>query len=466
MISIKRFFIQALVLALVLVFLVSSVVSLYGAVHEVNEIYDAELAQAARFISSLIENDADEARLEHIHRAMSAFPVALRGLSEDDFEAAAGQQGHYYEQKLAFEVWSEAGELRFSSHAGPPFAFGSVGFAEQQQQNQRWQTFMYHAAGTGLWVLTAQQLDIRRELILYGVLWPEVLRLVLVTLTAVILALLVVSKGLAPLRRLREMLSLRRPEDLAPLPQPGWPVELHPLVDTLNQLFQQVEAVRVRERRFHADAAHELRTPLAGVKVHLQNARQADCGDPIHWRGLEQAEASVDRLTRIVSQLLVLSRLEPQHQLQASRPVALADLLAELIGDLYLLAEQKQIRIELEGPNVQVSGVGDLLAVLFRNLIENALRYTPEQGLVLVRTTDTGSRVEVSVEDSGPGIASEHQAKVMDRFYRLDKGCADGAGLGLSIVAELVRLHRAELTLKSSDRLGGLRAVVGFPRSG
>jgi len=463
MISIKRFFIQSLVLALVLIFLASSVLSLYAAVHEIKEIYDAELAQTARFISGLIDSDTDPERLQHIHRAMSAFPLALRGLSEDDFEASADAQGHYYEKKLAFEVWTETGELRFSSHGEPPFSFGFPGFAEQRHQGQRWQTFMYHDAGHHLWVLTAQRMDIREELILYGVLWPELLRLVLVTLAAVVLALLVVHKGLGPLRKLEGMLTLRRPEDLASLPQLGWPMELQPLVDTLNQLFQQVECVRRRERRFHADAAHELRTPLAGVKVHLQNARRSDCADPVHWRGLEQAEASVDRLTRIVGQLLVLSRLEPQQQLQQTGPVALADLLAELIGDLYLLAEHKQIQIELAGPNARVWGIAELLAVLFRNLLENALRYTPERGRIRVGIAMTAEKISVLVEDSGPGIPPEQLAKVPDRFYRLDSSSSDGAGLGLSIVAELVRLHGAVLSLSRSERLGGLAVEVVFP---
>ena len=247
------------------------------------------------------------------------------------------------------------------------------------------------------------------------------------------------------------------------LVQVGAPDEVRPLVGSLNRLLGRVEAALEQERRFTADAAHELRTPLAALKTQAQVAKGA--GEAAgRQHALDQVIAGCDRAAHLVEQLLTLARLDPQRAGQRHAPVDLRELAVQVLAELAPLALAKNIEIGLaEGPVGRVSGDALMLDVLLRNLVDNAIRYTPPGGEVSVAVERTGREIELSGTDDGPGIPAEERDKVGQRFYRILGSGESGSGLGLSIVLRIAELHGASVTLGEGRGGRGLRVGVRFP---
>ncbi|HHJ4328595.1 TPA: ATP-binding protein, partial [Klebsiella pneumoniae] len=268
-----------------------------------------------------------------------------------------------------------------------------------------------------------------------------------------------------PLADMTRLLKARAPDNLAPLLLAPLPQELEPVVASLNRLLQQVNQLLEREKRFIADAAHELRTPLAVLRIHAQNAQQA--GSP-HDReeALAQLLAGVDRTTRVVTQLLTLARLEPNAQPLRRQSLDLGVLARETLAELtpLALARDQELALDVdEHADLQLHGDAASLATLLQNLLGNALQYTPPGGRIEVRLyTDSGA-LNLEVADSGPGVAAELREQLFERFVRL--GESQGAGLGLSIVARIAELHGAGVELLDSA-LGGFCVRLRFPRQG
>ena len=303
-----------------------------------------------------------------------------------------------------------------------------------------------------------------------------------------LLALLIwfgVGLGTAPLRRLAGEVSQRQPEHLAPLAFQEAPSEIQPVVQALNGLLVRLEQALSLERQFTADAAHELRTPLAGLRTQAQVAARARDEAERH-RALSQVLEGVDRMTHLVQQLLTLARLEPDARrldaqqldgqgLAGQGPGGAStdlQLLAEsVLGELAPQAIEKGIELELlEGPPRAVSGRPELLRVLIRNLADNAVRYTPAEGRVqlsLSREPASDGRSEgvvtLRVLDSGPGIPVEERERVFDRFYRGLGTGQSGSGLGLAIVKRIADLHHADVRLEEGLEGRGVGVVVRFP---
>lgn len=266
---------------------------------------------------------------------------------------------------------------------------------------------------------------------------------------------------MAPLRQIALAVARRSPENLKPMTEPA-PAETRVLVDSLNKLFLRLEKTLEREKQFTADAAHELRTPLSGLKTQAQVALGArDAAERDH--ALRQLNEGVDRAAHLVQQLLTLARLEPSAATQESTPVNLADLAKQVCGELAPAAVAKMIDLSFLGEvSVLINGNQELLRVLFRNLIDNAIRYTPERGVIEVVVGQRAAGAEVTVTDSGPGIPQEERERVFDRFYRILGNKASGSGLGLSIVRRIVELHGGDIVLGEGRQGKGLRVVVRF----
>ncbi|WP_313329302.1 sensor histidine kinase, partial [Stutzerimonas balearica] len=245
---------------------------------------------------------------------------------------------------------------------------------------------------------------------------------------------------------------------LAPLPR-----ELEPVAASLNRLLQQVHQLLEREKRFIADAAHELRTPLAVLRIHAQNALQAEQPED-REQALQQLLAGVDRTTRVVAQLLTLARLEPSAQRLRLEALDLLPLCRETLAELtpLALARGQELTLEAdESADYQLTGDAAALSTLLQNLVSNALQYTPAGGQIQVGLQATDDAIMLRVDDSGPGVPVEQRDKLFERFYR--QGDGQGAGLGLAIVARIVELHGASIQLTESP-LGGLQAGVRLPR--
>ena len=297
--------------------------------------------------------------------------------------------------------------------------------------------------------------------IIKGVMLPQFVILPL----AVLLVWLALARGIAPLNELQQRIRRRESHDLSPIDERDAPEEVSPLVRAINDLLARLDRSIGAQKHFLADAAHQLKTPLAGLRTQAELAqREIDAGerDPQALKkSLQQIARASQRAARMVNQLLAMARAEDASQALQRQPVNLARLAAEAVHDFVPRALEKRIDLGYEGPEttrrgaagLSVSGQPVLLRELIRNLVDNALQYTPEGGTVTVRAVDDpfGQVVVVQVEDSGPGIPAAERDKVFQPFYRSLGTNVDGSGLGLAIVREIAQQHGAEITLEDAN---------------
>lgn len=280
---------------------------------------------------------------------------------------------------------------------------------------------------------------------------------------AVVLVWFGLSRGLRPLMRLRKTIETRAPADLSPIATRRVPEELEPLVEAFNELLERVRKSVDTQQRFVADAAHQLRTPLTGLKTQAQFALRET--DPQALRhALLQIATGVDRASRLVNQLLTLARTEGGDVVrQAHEPFDLAVLAREVVEEWVMVALEKRIDLgyESEGP-AMISGNPLLLRELIKNLIDNALRYTPPGGHVTCRILVNSVTVLLEVEDDGVGISEEQAELVFERFYRVDDALTEGSGLGLAIVQEIAMQHESRASLRPNPKGKGAVARVAF----
>jgi len=302
-------------------------------------------------------------------------------------------------------------------------------------------------------VQVAETLDKRAQLaneIIKGVILPQFIIL------PVILALVwfALSRGLSPLAQLQERIRARPPDDLSPIDSRQVPEEISPLVGSLNDMLARLAHTIDAQKRFIADAAHQMKTPLAGMRMQSELAlRQVDPGE-IH-RSLEQLAKSSESATRLVNQLLALARAENQpHAGVALEPLDLAALAREVVLDWVPASFAHEIDLGYEAPDnpLEIAGDALMLRELLSNLIDNALRYTPQGGSVTVRVRASTGLALLEVEDTGPGIAPGERPRVFERFYRILGSSASGSGLGLAIVREIAQQHGAEIEIFNNPR--------------
>lgn len=281
---------------------------------------------------------------------------------------------------------------------------------------------------------------------------------------AVILVWFGLSRGLRPLTRLRQTIETREPADLSPIATHRVPEELEPLVEAFNAMLDRMKRNVDAQQRFVADAAHQMRTPLTGLKTQAQFAMRET--DPEALRhALRQIATGVDRAGRLINQLLTLARTEAGEAAQQDKePIDMALLLRETVEDWVMRAVERNIDLGFEGGvPAMVLGNAFLLREMLKNLIDNALRYTPPGGHVTCRALVHGDFVIVEIEDSGIGISEEHAELVFERFYRVDDATTEGSGLGLAIVREIANQYGASASLHPNANGKGAVARVVFP---
>jgi two-component system sensor histidine kinase TctE len=287
-------------------------------------------------------------------------------------------------------------------------------------------------------------------------------------LLIIVAALLVwygVARGLAPLTSLRGEIESRSHRDLSPLPEERAPQELRPLIRAMNDLLSRLDAALAAQQRFIADAAHQLRTPLAGIKTQTELAlRQA--GSDEARSTLAQLHAATEQTTRLVNQLLSLARAEPgEKQEHPTAPLDLVELVRETTTEWVPRALERNIDLGFDGPEESITVEGNffLLKEMLNNLLDNAIRYTQPGGQVTARVASRDAEVVLSVEDNGPGIPESERERVFERFYRVLGTGVEGSGLGLAIVREIALSHGATVALEPGPGGSGTAAKVFFP---
>ena len=368
------------------------------------------------------------------------------------------------DEGIVLQIWNRQGELMYFSHPRAPLApRAELGFSTQRTDRGEWR--VYGAIVGDNVVQLAQPLSVRNRLaanVALRTLWPLIVLLPFLGLAV----WLVVGRGLAPLARVARALDTRHPEALEPLPEQRLPREVTPLVHALNALLERLAQALDTQKAFVADAAHELRTPLAAVQIQAQLVARAK-DDDTRREALTDLQSGITRATRLAEQLLALARSEPDgHPL--AREVDLNALLHECVAACAPLAQQRGVDLGIEDSvPASVHGDPEALRVMLNNLLDNATKYTPDGGSVDVSLRSESGHPVVRIADSGPGIPVDERPRVFDRFYRVGAGAARartdvaGSGLGLAIVRRIADQHDATITLGDSPA-GGLQVDVRF----
>jgi len=436
--SLKHRLLGLALITVVAVWIGAAAFTYFDAREEFGEILDAQIAQSAELLVAQTSHDLDEVETEHI-------PLP-----------------HKYSRRVVFQVWEEGRVLRLHSANAPeqPLAGREQGFSDKIIDGHRWRVFTtWDESGRNLVHVAelTKDLDELTRDIAGNLLKPLWFSLPLLAF----LLWLVVTRSLRPLDRLANEVALREPANLAPLDAGAAPREVLPLIERLNHLFVRIDESLQKERRFTADAAHELRTPVAGIRAQAQVARAAT-SESERIRALDNAILGCDRAAHLIDQLLTLARIDTLGD-ETTEPCQLRSLAAEVIASLAPTALSRDVRLELTGgEEVSVRGNPMLLRILLRNLIDNAARHTPPETSVRIDVTEKQGQISLSVSDNGPGIPPSELDKLGERFYRPLGTSASGSGLGLSIVRRIAEIHAASLQLASPESGNGLKATVIF----
>jgi signal transduction histidine kinase len=362
---------------------------------------------------------------------------------------------------FVIQIWDLYGARMYLSRPGLPLIDQTaLGYADIRVGGQPWRTYGLQTLGGVIQI--AQPLRVREELARGAALRVVIpLLLLLPVLGAAIVG--VVRSGLLPLQRVALEVQRRDVHSLTPIAAAQLPQEIAPLVDELNRLLVRLHAAFQAQRAFIADAAHELRSPLTAVRLELQLLDRAP-DEAARLEARANLGAAVERAIHLVEQLLTLARSEPRDERGELSLLALDTAAAEGITDTHALAIARRIDLGLDAdPGAMVSGDREALRTLVRNLVDNAVRYTPAGGRVQVRTRATPEGALLEVTDSGPGIPASDRERAFDRFYRRTGTPEGGSGLGLAIVKAIADRHGARVSLEEAQG-GGLRVAVGFPR--
>ena len=438
--SLARDLLTLLVVSMAVAWLATAAVSYVDARHELDELLDAHLTQTASLV--LAQADVGSGIVDPEH----------------------APQLHRYERRVAFQLWENGSTLRLHSANAPDTRLSprDEGFSDVAVGGSEWRVFSAWHPEHRYLVQVGERLEARNEII--GKVAENMLLPLAVALPALaILIWLGIHRAMRPLRLLNHQVETRAPDNLAPVELRKAPAEVAPLVGSLNRLLARVHASIENERRFTADAAHELRTPLSALRAQAQVAR-GSTDEAERRRALDKVIEGCDRASHLVQQLLTLARLEPEAFRPERQACDVRAALQRTIAELAPSALAKDIEIALEdGPAVRVAGDGRLLEVLFRNLVDNAVRYSAPRTTVRVRIERTGESAVVTVADQGPGVPMPEREELGRRFHRLLGTQASGTGLGLSIARRIAELHDGTMAFGETTTGVGLSVKVTLP---
>jgi signal transduction histidine kinase len=431
MISIRTRLLMALLAVVIVISLLAGLLTYRRVLAETSTLFDYQLRQMALSLRSQI-------------------PMAPR------LELPPDQA----DSDFVIQIWDLYGTRVYFSRPGLPLINATaLGYADVRVAGGSWRTYGLQTLDGVIQI--AQPLRVRAAFARGAALRVVIpLLLLLPFLGAAIVG--VVGNGLRPLRRVATEVQQRDVHSLMPLATERLPREVAPLIEALNRLLLRLHAAFQAQRAFVADAAHELRSPLTAVRLELQLLDRAPDAAARH-EARANLGAAVDRAIHLVEQLLTLARSEPREEAGDWSQLPLEQATADGIADANALAVARRIDLGLEAEPATVQGDRDALRILVRNLVDNAVRYTPEGGQVRVSTRPQASGATLEVVDTGPGIPASDRERAFDRFYRRSNAPEGGSGLGLAIVKAIADRHGAQIRLEDAPG-GGLKVTVAFPR--
>ncbi|HDR1436258.1 TPA: two-component system sensor histidine kinase QseC, partial [Pasteurella multocida] len=430
--SLRVRLIFTLSLTALVIWLASTAVAWFQVRKEVNDVFDAQQILLAQRLASANLHNMLIARAPH------------------DVNKQLKKVRHYDDDALAFAIFNHRGDLLLSDgNNGENFIFAPhSGFSVSaiREDDDRWRIF-WLPVNQGKWIIAVgQEMDYREDLInqmVFGQMWIWFASL------PFLLGILVwvISRELRPLKQVNAQLMQRRPDDTSLLPSENLPTEILPLIHNLNHFFERTATMLLRERRFTSDAAHELRSPLAALRIQTEVAQMAGDDALMREQALQNLTLGIDRASQLIERLLTLSRLDNLAELDEMEAIHWEPLIASLVSELYFSAQKRQMDLQFEliaAPPVQ-QGQPLLLSLMLRNLIDNALRYCPEGSTITIKLYAD----RIVIEDNGNGVNDADLAKLGQRFYRPAGQNEKGSGLGLSIVQRIATLHHYQFRLEN-----------------
>ncbi|WP_299258564.1 ATP-binding protein [uncultured Kushneria sp.] len=468
MMSIRRYLTQAVMGLVLMSALLSGLAAWLITKHELEEMFDAQLSQFGRIVTGMIDINMDSQDYQALADRLTQPGHAARfynmegsdnsSLVMDTHSMTAPRRFREEERLLSLGFWNTDRTPRMLSaewnDKGPFPPPQKTGYRWVSYDKEEWRVFSIYDKEHGVWVSTGLRDDFQQELVDKILLGNSIPFLLILPLLGIALWW-VIRRGLRPIDNLSAEVSRRYHQDLTPIEQAP-PRELKGLRDSLNAFIERLRMALDRERRFTADAAHELRTPLAALKIHLDNARTSQQD---HQSSLDKARQGIERLQRVVDQLLTLARVERTPQRQLDR-VDLYPIASELAGEMWPLAGRRHQQLEMSGlSSLELRADPTELGVLLRNLLDNALRYTPDGGTVMLHLDRANGQPMIQVIDNGPGVPDESLEKITERFHRANQRMT-GSGLGLSIVKQLTQRQKASLVIDNRQPHGLIVTVI------
>ena len=451
--SLKRAIVVRLIFPLIVFIIIETILSYYIALHYVNLTYDRWLLDSAYSLAQEVKNDDNKVLVDLPDAALKIF-------TWDDIDSTF------------FKIISEKSGLLEGNQPAlitldlPPGSKQPV-FSDSFINGKTIRMVSIRASKNlpeNVYIHVAETLN-KRRLMTFEILMADLIPQFLLTLLISTYLFVGVSRGLAPLNRLSKEISRRSPNDLNPISEGHVFAEVKILTDTINNLLAKLSSAIAAQQRFIANAAHQLRTPLAGLGLQVERARREKKIDNIQL-ALFQIRKSANKTSRIIEQLLVLARSGPIEGTHNFKLIDLQNLIKILCMEWVPNALKKNIELSFESSNLSVLINGDqiLLTELISNLLDNAIKYGKNNGSILVKLFDQPVPTLI-IEDDGPGIENTEYDKIFERFYRIPGSTGNGCGLGLAIVKEIANLHHARLSAKKAS-IGGLRIELQFKKQG
>lgn len=459
--SIRKFLLINVLLAITITTTLTAIGNYFLDQKDIQEHLDALMAISALSYQALLGDDIHQRHLQKLQLNLDDVPKTLSkyyGQPHQDIPL-------HYLNKFNFQVWANDGKLLLHSAGLPstPLLTQQNGFSDLVIDNKKWRVFTAYNENIATKTVLGEQYNTRNDL--GKRISKDDLYIMLLTFPlSGLLIWIIIGRGLDSLDKVAQEVANRESSHLEPVNLKEIPEEIKPVIDELNKLFFRLKEGFEREKRFAADAAHELRTPLAALKAQAQVALNSSDIEEKNI-ALQKLIASVNRSTHVVQQLLTMSRLVPEAiTTHDQNDVNLVTICRETLATLAPLAIEKNIDLEFDYQNTpKFKGNSIAIGILIRNLVDNAIRYCNPHDKITVKAYSQSNMAILEVKDTGPGIPKDLRERVFERFFRALGHKSTGSGLGLTIVKQICELHHAKIELDSSIEEQGLTVKVYFP---
>ncbi len=423
--------------------------------HESEEIFSARLATSARVLEVLAAKQLEHATITN--------PIIIELPKELEHQHSSTEEisGHPYESKISFQIWHSNGKLLAKSATAPDKPLGPLteGFSKNLIGDDLWQVFNLKSGD--VWVMVAEMDAVRGEMA--GDLGVAIMTpLIIGSLILLIVINLIAYRSLQPLQSLANVIAARDPQSIKPIKLSKTPLELKPVIDELNHLLDRVQKAFKREQQFIDAAAHEIRTPIAALQLHIENAVKAK-NDADRDQSLQEALNGLRRTTRLTEQLLTMSRVSGATDKEQLQTLSLDGICKEVVKNTKPLITQRGQTIELQvAEDCLIYGEQHKIERVIQNLIDNASQYGAAQGLIAVSLDKAADTVRLIVSNDGDTIPQSEKTKVFDPYYRILGSKSFGSGLGLAIVKEIVQQHKGSIRIEDKSAGNGVQVIIEF----